>query len=135
MCIRYRVVSESRLVDRLQLELEALLELGPDLVVAAAEALLAELDEVVERLPPAGRRELRQQDAPELDLDVAALGDLERAAHRVFLARDVERHLRLRLEVEVVGVELPVIRVLQRVARLDAEQRLVCARVLVPEVV
>jgi len=35
----------------------------------------------------------------------------------------------------VVGVELPVVRVLERVARLDAEQRLVCARVLVPQVV
>ena len=45
------------------------------------------------------------------------------------------RHLLRRLEVEVVGLELPVVRVLQRVARLDAEQRLVRARVLVAEVV
>jgi hypothetical protein len=35
----------------------------------------------------------------------------------------------------VVGVELPAIRVLERVAGLDAEQRLVCARVLGAEVV
>jgi len=35
----------------------------------------------------------------------------------------------------VVGVELPVLRVLERVAGLDAEQRLVCARVFVLEVV
>ena len=44
------VVGEAHLVDRLQLELEALLQLGADLVVAAAEALLAQLDEVVERV-------------------------------------------------------------------------------------
>ena len=47
----------------------------------------------------------------------------------------VERHLVRRLEVEVLGVELPVVRVLERVARLDAEQRLVRARVLVAQVV
>ena len=51
------------------------------------------------------------------------------------MSGEVERHLRSGLEVELVGVELPVVRVLQRVAGLDAEQRLVRARVLVPEVV
>src|SRR6185503_9107162 len=40
-----------------------------------------------------------------------------------------------RLEVEMVGVELPALRVLERVAGLDAEQRLVRARVFVLEVV
>ena len=40
-----------------------------------------------------------------------------------------------RLEVEVVGLELPVVRVLERVAGLDAEERLVCARVGVAQVV
>ena len=85
------VVGEAHLADRLQLELEPLAQLGRHLVVAATEALLAELDEVVERVAAVGRRELRQQDAAELDLDVAALGDLERAAHRVLLAREVER--------------------------------------------
>ena len=51
------------------------------------------------------------------------------------VAGEVERHLLGRLEVEVVGVELPALRVLERVAGLDAEQRLVCARVLVLQVV
>ena len=51
------------------------------------------------------------------------------------VAGEVERHLLGRLEVEVVGVELPALRVLERVAGLDAEQRLVRARVLVAEVV
>ena len=72
---------------------------------------------------------------PSSSVDVAALGDLERAPHRLVVAREVERHLGRRLEEELVGVELPVVRVLQRVARLDAEQRLVRPRVLVAEVV
>ena len=44
-------------------------------------------------------------------------------------------HLGRRLEVELVGLELPVVRVGERVARLDAEQRLVRPRVLVAQVV
>ena len=129
------VVGEAHLADGLQLELEALAQVGVDLVVALPEAPLAQLDEVVERVAVVGDRVVRQEDAAELDLDVAALGDLERAAERVVVAGEVERHLLRRLEVEVVGVELPVVRVLQRVARLDAEQRLVCARIVVHEVV
>ena len=129
------VVGEAHLADRLQLELEALVQLGRDALVALREPLLAELDEVVERVAVVRHRELRQQDPAELDLDVAALGDLERAAERVLVAGEVQRHLLRRLEVEVVGVELPVVRVLERVAGLDAEQRLVRARVLVAEVV
>ena len=48
---------------------------------------------------------------------------------------EVERHLLGRLEVELVGIEPPVVRVLQRVAGLDAEQRLVRARVVVHQIV
>src|SRR5581483_9718215 len=44
------VVGEAHLLDRLQLEPEALLELGRHRLVAAGEALLALLDEVVERV-------------------------------------------------------------------------------------
>ena len=99
------------------------------------QAFFAQLDEVVEAVAALGDVEERQQDPAELDLDVAALGDLERAPHRVFVAGEVERHLFRRLEVEVVGLELPVVRVLERVARLDAEERLVRARVGVAEVV
>ena len=129
------VVREAHLADRLQLEREAVLELRRDLVVAAAEARLAELGEVLEGITAVGRVELGEQEPVGLDLDVAALGDLERAAHRVLVTDEVERHLLGRLEVELVGIEPPVVRVLQRVAGLDAEQRLVCARVVVHEVV
>ena len=106
-----------------------------DVAVALRRAGLDELDEVVERVAAVGRVEARQEDPVELDLDVAPLGHLERAPHRVVEAGEVERHLLRRLEVEVVGLEFPVVRVLERVARLDAEQRLVGARVLGAEVV
>src|SRR5437879_4063022 len=78
---------------------------------------------------------LREQDPVELDLDVAPLGDLEGPPQRVVAAREVGGHLLRRLEVELVGLEAPAVRVLERVAGLDAEQRLVRLRVLVPEVV
>src|SRR5262249_40626023 len=96
---------------------------------------LDELDEVLEGVAPLGRIEPWEEDPAELDLDVAALGDPERPPQRVLAAREVGRHLLGRLEIEVVGLEAPAIRVLERVARLDAEERLVGARVLVPEVV
>ena len=129
------VVGEAHLADRLQLELEPLAQLRRDLVVAALEPLVAELDEVVEGVAAVRGRELRQQDVAELDLDRAALRDLERAPHRVLVTGEVERHLRRGLEVELVRVEVPVIRVLERVARLDAEQRLVRVGVRGGEVV
>ena len=70
---------------------EPVVELGRRGAVALLQAFLAELDEVVERVAAVGHGELRQQDPAELDLDVAALGDLERAAQRVVVAREVER--------------------------------------------
>ena len=129
------VVGEPHLADRLQLVAEPFAQLVGHCPVALRQPLLAELDEVVERVAAVGHGELREQDPVQRELDVAALRDLERAPKRRVLAGEVAGHLLGRLEVEVVGVELPVVRVLQRVAGLDAEQRLVGARVLVPEVV
>src|SRR5207244_6591170 len=87
------VVVEAQLLDRLQLEAEAILELGRRLAVAALEPLLAELDEVVERVAAVGHWEVRQADDAELDRDVAALGDLERAPQGVLVAGEVGAHL------------------------------------------
>ena len=129
------VVREPHLLDRLELEPEPFGQLGGHRPVATSEALLAELDEVVEGVPALGHREGRQQDPPELELDVAALRHLERARHRVLEPGEVAGHLLGRLEEELVRVEAPVRRVLERVAGLDAEERLVGERVLGVEVV
>jgi hypothetical protein len=128
------VVREAHLPDRLELEAKPFLELWGHALIALLQAFLAELDEVVEGILPVGDREFREQDVPERELDVATLRDLERPGERGLVAREVARHLGRRLEIELVGVELPVVRVLERVARLDAEKRLVRLRVLVPEV-
>ena len=129
------VVGEAHLLDRLELEAKAFRQLRRRLPVALGEPLLAELDEVVERVAPLGDREGRQQDPPELDLDRAALRDLQRPRHRLLEAGEVACHLLRGLEEELVRVESPVRRVLQRVARLDAEERLVRERVLGVQVV
>ncbi len=88
------VVREAHLLDRLQLVLEALLQFRGDLVVTLRETPLTLLDEIVERVAAFWDVELGQQDLAELDLDVAALGDLERPPHRLGVVREVERHLR-----------------------------------------
>ena len=129
------VVDEAHLLDRLQLEFEPVGQLRGRVAVALVEATLGQLEEVLERVAFVGRRVFGQQDLPELERDVAALGDLERAAERIRVAGEVRGHLFGRLEEELVGVELPVVRVLERVAGLDAEQSLVRARVLVVQVV
>ena len=72
------VVGEAHLPDRLQLELEPVLELRRHRSVALLQAFFAELDEVVEGVAAVRRREVRQPDDAELDRDGAALGDLER---------------------------------------------------------
>ena len=51
------------------------------------------------------------------------------------MAREVERHLLGGLEVELVRAEAPAVGVLRRVARLDAEQRVVAMGVGRVEVV
>src|SRR5262249_6683540 len=119
----------------LELEAEAFGQLRGRLPVALDEALLAEFDQVVEGLASFRDRERREQDPPELELDGAALRDLERPGHGVLEPWEVLRHLLWRLEEELVRVEAPVLGVLERVARLDAEQRLVRVRILRVEVV
>ena len=74
------VVGEAHLLDRLQLELEPLAELRRHRPVALLDAALAQLDEVLERVAAVRGREVREHDPIELDLDVAALGHLERAS-------------------------------------------------------
>ena len=119
------VVDEAHLTDRLELVLQSLGELGGQLPVPAVEPELALLDEIFEGVAPVRRRELGEQNSAEIDGHVAPLGDLERPTHRVLVTREVEGHLVGRLEVELVRLEAPVVRVLQRVTRLDAEQCLV----------
>src|SRR5439155_26530351 len=99
------VVGEAHLLDRLQLEAEALLELRCHPFIALLQAFFAELDEVVEGLLAVRDREPRQQDVAELELDAAALGDLERAPQGLLVTGEVGSYLDWRLGEGLVAVE------------------------------
>ena len=70
-----------------------------------------------------------------LELEVAALGDLQRVLDRLGDVLEGLAQVLDALHVELVGVELPARRVVQRLPGLDAEQHLVGARVLAGQVV
>ena len=80
------------------------------------------------------RRVARDQLLAELDLDVAALGDLERAGDRLGPLGERRRHLLVGLQIELVGVERHL-RLGERRLRLHAQQRRVVVVVLAPQVV
>ncbi|HEX5128300.1 MAG TPA: lyase family protein, partial [Usitatibacter sp.] len=81
-----------------------------------------------------GRRERRDELLAELDLDVAALGDLDRRRQRLGPLRERGRHLRVVLQVELVRLEGHLRRG-ERGLRLHAQQRRVMGVVLATQVV
>lgn len=104
--------------------------------VAAREALLAEAREVRERVLPARHLEARQLVVAEREPDVAALRDLERRREQVDAPRgEVARHLLRRLEEELLVRELEALVVPERLAGLDAEERVVRIGILGAQVV
>ena len=121
------VVGVAHLLDRAKLELEPLAELGRLGPVALAQARLGQLAQVLRRRAALGHVEARQVERVEVEPGVAALGDLDGAGQHVGAPRlGHERvHLLGRLQVEAVVRELEPIRVVERVAGLDAEHRLV----------
>ncbi len=81
-----------------------------------------------------GRRVPWNQLPAELELDVAALGDLDRRRERLGPLGERLRHLLIRAQVELVVVERDL-RLGQGRLGLDAQQRRVVVVVLAPEVV
>ena len=85
---------EAHPLDHAELHLEPLDRLGRRRVpVALAQALVREAPQVALLGLAVGRGEARDQHLPELDLDAAALGDLERAGERLRPLGEVGRHL------------------------------------------
>ena len=70
-----------------------------------------------------GCAERRQHRVAELDLDVGALRDEQRVVARLFVVGEQRPHLRRGLQVELVGVELEALGVVERGAGLHAQQR------------
>jgi hypothetical protein len=126
---------EAHLLDHRQLGLEPLDRRGRGRVaVAAPQALLGEAAQVLRRTRSVRRLVARQQEVAEVELDVAALRDLQRGRHRFRPVAERLRHLGRVLHIELVGVEAEL-RLGQRRLRLHAQQRGVRRIVLAAQVV
>ena len=98
--------------------------------VADLEAAVDLLDEPGVLGLPLRHREPGHVVRVRVELDLAALGDDERVVARLGQVAEDVPHLRRRLQVVLVAVELEAVRVVERRAGLDAEQRRVALRVL-----
>jgi hypothetical protein len=125
---------EAHPVDHLELGLHAGQRRGGRRVaVALAQALLDESAQVAARRLAVGHRIGRDQLAVELELHVAALGDLERGGERLRPLRERLRHLGAVAQIELVGLEADL-RLGQCALGLHAEQRRVVLIVLAAQV-
>ena len=108
---------------------------GDRVAVAQAQALAStSVAQVVALVLAVRRRVARDELLAELDLDVAALGDLERGLQRLGPLGERVRHLLVGLEEELVGLEGHLRRG-ERGLRLHAQQRRVVVVVLAAQVV
>ena len=131
-----KVIRETRLLDDVKLVLQA----GAHVVrcerVLAIEPLAREACQVLVGGDAGRDLRLRQKQPPELQLEVALLGDELRVRHRLRKVAEQLEHLRFRLHVVgvVVHLQLPL-RVIDRRVRADAQQHVVDRRVLARRVV
>ena len=130
------IVGVAHAADDADLVFQTLAHLvGHAVAVAAHEALAAELFEIDLVVHAVRRFEIRQLGDAELKVKVAHLGDLDGVLAGV--RRDGEQvvHLLGALEVELVGLEFQLVRVLHGLAGLDADENALHLAVLLAEVV
>ncbi len=129
------VAAEAHRLDDPQLHLHPLDRLGRRRVAVAPHEPRLDLLAQVCRLGAALRRRVaRDELVVELELDVAAVGDLERRGDRLRPLREGARHLLVGAQVELVRLE-GELRLRERRLRLHAEQRRVVVVVLAAQVV
>ena len=129
------VAAVAHAVDHAELVFGALQRRRRDRVAEApGEPLHHQLAQVLGLDHPARAVEARDQLLAELNLDIAALGDLERRGDRLRPLGELLRHLVGRAQVELVGVE-GHLRRRQRRLGLHAQQRRVVVVVLTAQVV
>ena len=129
------VGGEAHLLDHPELELHPLDRRGRRRVaVALAQPLGGDPPQHRLRLLAGLGRVARQQQAAELDVERAALGDLQRGRHRLRPLGEGLVHFLGALDVELVGVEAHLRRLQGRLG-LHAEQRRVVVEVLAGQVV
>ncbi len=120
---------EAHLLDHGQLALQPLADLRRDLVaVAADQPLLALVAQVRGLVVALGDGEVRDEHLLELDVDVAALGDLEGVGDGLRVVAERVQHLLFALEEELLGGEAHAVLLRQPRPGLDAEQHVVGAR-------
>ena len=127
---------EAHLLHHRQLGLEALPDGRCDLgTVAALQALLALLAQIGGFVVPLGHREVRDEHVVELDVHIAALGDLERCRHGLGMLGEGVQHLPLALEEELLRAEAHPILFGEPGTGLNAEQHVVRGGVGLAQVV
>src|SRR5215813_9323323 len=88
----------------------------------------------IDRMPRRNGK-LRKRIIDLVQLQIAALGKLHRAAHNFGSMREELVHLRCSLHIKLIGVELEALWVVNRRGRLYAEQNLMRMRVVLAKVV
>ena len=130
------VVHVAHLLDHAQLVVEPVPCVRSILAVEPADAVLAERAQVGGVVGHALRqRELGQVGGGEVELHLAALGDLLGALDGLAEVGEGAQHLLLGLDVELVGVHAHAVLVLQGLARLDAHQHLLHLCILAGQIV
>ena len=126
---------EAHAVDHVELDVHPFQRLGRRRVaVAEPQTLGHPFAQVLPLAAPVGRLEPRDQLLAQLQLDLAAFGDLDRAGDRLRPLREGRHHLGGVPQVELVRFEAQL-RGLDRALRLHAQQGRVVVVVLSPQVV
>ncbi len=104
-----------------------------DMAVLALRALAAEMFQVRRGRQALRHGEVRHQEAGIFQLQVALLDDAHRVRHGVGDLGEAFEHLVAALHVNLVGLAREAVRVVDRRARLDAEQDVVRRVILAPD--
>ena len=123
------------LPDDHELVLGALLDRRAGLAVPPSHAVLDQPPQVLVRRQAVRHVEGRQQGFAELDLEVDHVRDVEGAGQRVGQIRERRGHLLGRLQIVLLRRETPAVGIVEARARLQAQQDVVCLRVVAVNVV
>ena len=130
-----KVIHKAHAVDDIELIFKLGVYLGP-VGKALGKALFAQLFKVLIAVGlPLGELEARQEIVPELEIIIAARGDIDSVVRRLRHLRVQRAHLLLTLEVEFLRLEAHTPRVVDGLAHLDAHEDVLIIGVLFLDIV
>ena len=130
-----KVIHKAHAVDDIELIFKLGVYLGP-VGKALGKALFAQLFKVLIAVGlPLGELEARQEIVPELEIVIAARGDIDGVVRRLRHLRVQRAHLLLTLEVELLRLEAHTPRVVDGLAHLDAHEDVLIIGVLFLDIV